>query len=139
MAGKMEELPTDPSKNQTDLETALTLARSNHQVAQRDARGRIKAHLREWQGRRPAKSTPPSTTSRFFSFPSLFCSSSTLLSNTPLTTSTNPTHAALAYSSTMFISIPALLPPFTSGPSTTSGSGSASPPPPPGLSDKEKL
>ncbi|KIJ39733.1 hypothetical protein M422DRAFT_780954 [Sphaerobolus stellatus SS14] len=166
MTGRMEELPTDPSKNQTDLETVVTLTRSNHQVAQTDARGRIKAHLGEWQGRRPAKvervrrppmitslkdhhpnrslnmtpsSTPLSATSRFFNFTSSFRSSFSSPFNTSPTTSMNPTHAALTDFPTTFIPIPALLPPFTSGPSTTSGSGSASPPPPPGPSHKEKL
>ncbi|KIJ28823.1 hypothetical protein M422DRAFT_261776 [Sphaerobolus stellatus SS14] len=85
----------------------------------------------------PSSSTPPSTTSRFFNFTSSFRSSSASPSNTSPTTSTDRTRAASADSPTAFISIPALLPPFTSGHSTASRSGSASPPPPPTQKEKE--
>ncbi|KIJ35854.1 hypothetical protein M422DRAFT_261806 [Sphaerobolus stellatus SS14] len=164
MTGRMEEL------NQTDLETALTLTRSNHQLALvnneilEDALKRTGENGKDvgWQRwceredlRRsnslrdhhpsrsldttPLSSTPPSTSSRLFNFTPSFRSSSASPSNTSPTKSTNPTHATSADSPTTFIPIPALLSPFTSGPSTTSGSGSALPSPSPGPSQKEKL
>ncbi|KIJ39739.1 hypothetical protein M422DRAFT_780955 [Sphaerobolus stellatus SS14] len=176
MTGRVEELGgllTQAYKNQTDLETALTLTRSNLQLAlannemledalKRTGENGKDVGWRRWSEREdlrrsnslkdhhptrsldttPPSSTPPSTSSRFFNFTSSFRSSSASPSNTSPTTSTIPNAASSADSPAAFNPTPALLPPFTAGPSTASGSGSTSPPPPPpppsGPTQKEK-
>ncbi|KIJ36848.1 hypothetical protein M422DRAFT_260712 [Sphaerobolus stellatus SS14] len=166
MTGRVEELGgllTQAYKNQTDLETALTLTRSNLQLAlKRTEENGKDVGWRRWSEREdlrrsnslkdhhptrsldttPPSSTPPSTSSRFFNFTPSFRSSSASPSNTSPTTSTTPNAASSADSPAVFNPTPALLPPFTAGPSTASGSGTASPPPPPppppGPTQKEK-